>query len=181
MSPYAFYQFWVNRSDAEVPGLLRVFTFRSRNEITELEREIADRPAARTAQRVLAEDVTTLVHGAEECARAVAAGRALFGQGDLRELDEQTLASALAEVPSAIVRADEIGNGHGEPGPDGPGHRGLPRVADLMAATGITESKGAARRAIEAGGAYLNNVRVADADAVPQQSDLLHGRFLVLR
>ncbi len=181
MSPYAFYQFWVNRSDAEVPGLLRVFTFRSRNEITELEREITDRPAARTAQRVLAEDVTTLVHGAEECARAVAAGRALFGQGDLRELDEQTLASALAEVPSAIVRAGEIANGHGEPGPGGPGHRGLPKVADLMAATGITKSKGAARRAIEAGGAYLNNVRVADADAVPQQSDLLHGRFLVLR
>jgi tyrosyl-tRNA synthetase len=188
MSPYAFYQFWVNRSDAEVPGLLRVFTFRSRNEITELEREIADRPAARTAQRVLAEDVTTLVHGAEECARAVAAGRALFGQGDLRQLDEQTLASALAEVPSAIVRAGEIANGHGEPGPGGsgprpggPGPGGLPKVADLMAATGITESKGAARRAIEAGGAYLNNVRVADADAVPQPSDLLHGRFLVLR
>jgi tyrosyl-tRNA synthetase len=181
MSPYAFYQFWVNRSDAEVPGLLRVFTFRSRNEITELEREIADRPAARTAQRVLAEDVTTLVHGAEECARAVAAGRALFGQGDLRELDEQTLASALAEVPSAIVRAGEIANGHGEPGPGGSGPGGLPKVADLMAATGITESKGAARRAIEAGGAYLNNVRVADADAVPQPSDLLHGRFLVLR
>jgi tyrosyl-tRNA synthetase len=175
MSPYAFHQFWVNRSDAEVPGLLRVFTFRSRDEIAELERDIAERPAARTAQRVLADDVTTLVHGAEECARAVAAGRALFGQGDLRALDERTLAAALAEVPSAIVRLGEAGNGHQDAG------GGLPRVADLMAATGITASKSAARRAIAEGGAYLNNVKVADADAAPAPGDLLHGRYLVLR
>src|SRR5580693_3288932 len=92
MSPYAFYQFWINRSDAEMPGLLRVFTFRSREEIEELERETAERPAARTAQRVLAEDVTTLVHGADEYVRVVAASQALFGQGDLRALDERTLA-----------------------------------------------------------------------------------------
>jgi tyrosyl-tRNA synthetase len=175
MSPYAFHQFWVNRSDAEVPGLLRVFTFRSRDEIAELERDIAERPAARTAQRVLADDVTTLVHGAGECARAVAAGRALFGQGDLRALDERTLAAALAEVPSAIIRLGETGNGHQDAG------GGLPRVADLMAATGITASKSAARRAIAEGGAYLNNVKVADADAVPAPGDLLHGRYLVLR
>jgi tyrosyl-tRNA synthetase len=175
MSPYAFHQFWVNRSDAEVPGLLRVFTFRSRDEIAGLERDIAERPAARTAQRVLADDVTTLVHGAGECARAVAAGRALFGQGDLRALDERTLAAALAEVPSAIIRLGETGNGHQDAG------GGLPRVADLMAATGITASKSAARRAIAEGGAYLNNVKVADADAVPAPGDLLHGRYLVLR
>ena len=82
MSPYAFYQFWVNRSDAEAGQLLRVFTFRSREEIEDLERQVQDRPAAREAQRVLAEDVTTLVHGPEECAKAVAASRALFGQGN---------------------------------------------------------------------------------------------------
>ena len=104
MSPYAFYQFWINRSDAEVPSLLRVFTFRSREEIEDLERETAERPAARIAQRVLAEDVTTLVHGTEEYARAVAASEALFGQGDLRALDERTLAAALAEVPSVTLR-----------------------------------------------------------------------------
>ena len=165
MSPYAFYQFWINRADAEVPSLLRVFTFRSREEIEELERETAEHPAARTAQRVLAEDVTTLVHGAEEYARAVAASQALFGQGDLRALDERILAAALAEVPAVMLRAGEA----------------PPPVADLMAATGIVPSKSAARRAIAEGGAYLNNVKVTDQDAVPQASDLLHGRFLVLR
>ncbi len=199
-SPYAFYQFWINRTDAEVPGLLRVFTFRSRNEIEELERDLAERPAARAAQRVLADDVTSLVHGAAECARVVAASQALFGHGDLRALDEHTLAAALAEVPSAVVRAgqpggraDSGGPGPGpaaRPGPAGPiglagppgaGSGGLPRVADLMTQAGITESKSAARRAIAAGGAYLNNVKVTDADAAPQPADLLHGRYLVLR
>jgi tyrosyl-tRNA synthetase len=107
MSPYAFYQFWINRTDAEVPGLLRVFTFLSRGEIEDLERDLAERPAARAAQRVLADEMTTLVHGAQECARVVAASQALFGQGDLRALDEQTLAAALAEVPSAIVSAGQ--------------------------------------------------------------------------
>ena len=123
MSPYAFYQFWINRSDAEVPGLLRVFTFRSRDEIQELERQTAEQPAARIGQRVLAEDLTTLVHGAARSyARAVAASRALFGQGDLRALDAKTLAAALAEVPLARLPA--------------PGDA-LPPVADLMAEAGI--------------------------------------------
>jgi tyrosyl-tRNA synthetase len=165
MSPYAFYQFWINRSDAEVPGLLRVFTFRSREEIEELERETAERPAARSAQRILAEDLTTLVHGAEEYTRAVAASQALFGQGELGVLDSRTLAAALAEVPSVTLDAGDA----------------LPSVADLMAATGIVPSKSEARRAIAGGGAYLNNLKVTEQDAVPQASDLLHGRFLVLR
>jgi tyrosyl-tRNA synthetase len=169
MSPYAFYQFWLNRADAEVPGLLRVFTFRSREEIEELERETAERPAARTAQQALADDVTTLVHGPEEHARAVAASQALFGQGDLRALEEKTLAAALAEVPSVKLKAQDVRTG------------GLPPVADLMPAAGIAESKSAARRAIAAGGAYLNNVRVTAQDAVPSADDLLRGRFLVLR
>jgi len=163
MSPYAFHQFWLNRSDAEVPGLLRVFTFRSRAEIEDMERQIAERPAARIAQRVLADDLTTLVHGVAETARATAAGRALFGQADLRDLDETTLAAALAEAPHAAVG------------------QGGATVADLMVACGIAASKSAARRAIDEGGAYLNNVKVTDVDAVPQASDLLHGRFLVLR
>jgi tyrosyl-tRNA synthetase len=181
MSPYAFYQFWINRTDAEVPGLLRVFTFLSRGEIEDLERDIAGRPAARAAQRVLADEVTTLVHGAQECARVVAASQALFGHGDLRALDEQTLAAALAEVPSAIVSAGQSAGAEHEPGRDGAGQGGLPKVADLMAAAGITASKSAARRAISEGGAYLNNVKVPDVDAAPVPGDLLHGRFLVLR
>jgi tyrosyl-tRNA synthetase len=166
MSPYAFYQFWINRTDAEAGGLLRVFTFRSREEIEELERQVREKPAARAAQHVLAEDVTTLVHGADECAKAVAASRALFGQGELAELDEPTLAAALAEVPSMTVQ---------------PTMSGLPTVVDLMTGTGIVESKSAARRAIAAGGAYLNNRKVLNEEAEPDRADLLHGRFLVVR
>ena len=166
MSPYAFYQFWINRSDAEAGGLLRVFTFRTREEIEALEREARDRPAARTAQHVLAEDVTTLVHGAEETLKAVAASRALFGQGELADLDEPTLAAALAEVPSMEIK---------------PTSSGLPKVVDLMAGTGIVTSKSAARRAIAEGGAYLNNRKVLTEEAEPDRDDLLYGRFLVLR
>jgi tyrosyl-tRNA synthetase len=166
MSPYAFYQFWINRTDAEAGGLLRVFTFRSREEIEELERQVREKPAARAAQHVLAEDVTTLVHGAEECAKAVAASRALFGQGELAELDEPTLAAALAEVPSMTVE---------------PTMSGLPTVVDLMTGTGIVASKSAARRAIAEGGAYLNNQKVLNEEAEPDRADLLHGRFLVVR
>ena len=166
MSPYTFYQFWINRSDAEIPGLLRVFTFRSREEMEALEIQTRDKPAARAGQHVLAEDVTTLVHGAQECAKAVAASKALFGQGELADLDERTLAAALAEAPSASVPA---------------GASGLPKVIDLLAATGIAPSKSAARRAIAEGGAYLNNRKVLTEDAEPDRTDLLHGRFLVLR
>jgi len=166
MSPYRFYQFWINRSDAEVPGLLRVFTFRSAEEITELERQTRDAPSARAAQRLLAEDMTTLVHGADECARVIAASKAMFGQGDLRALNERTLADALDEVGLATVPSSR---------------ESLPTVVDLLAATGIAASKSDARRMIAAGGAYLNNNRVVGEDAVPEQADLLYGRFLVLR
>ncbi len=165
-SPYAFYQFWINRTDEESGALLRVYTLLSRDEIEALERESAQRPAARIAQRALADEVTTLVHGADERARAAAASQALFGQGDLRALDARTLAAALAEVPCVIATA----------GPDG-----FPTVADLMAASGIVSSKSAARRAILEGGAYLNNVKVTGENAMPVRTDLLHGRFLVLR
>ena len=167
MSSYAFYQFWLNRADAEVPSLLRVFSFRSRAEIEELEEEIAERPQARRAQRLLAEELTTLVHGADELARVQAASEALFGQGDLQALDAGTLAAAVAEVPHA-----EVGR---LPGGE------LPTVVDLMAATGIVTSKSEARRAIAAGGAYLNNEKVITEDAAPGEADLLHGEYLVLR
>jgi tyrosyl-tRNA synthetase len=165
MTPYAFYQFWINRTDAEMPGLLRVFSFRSHEEIEELEREVAERPAARRAQRLLAEEMTALVHGQDELGRVQGASQALFGQGDLAALDELTLSAAIAEVPTASLGAG------GE----------LPPVADLMAACGIVASKSAARRAIAEGGAYLNNVKVTAEDAVPTAADLLHGRFLILR
>ena len=164
MSPYAFYQFFINREDAEVGKLLRVFSFRSREEIEELEKVTAERPAARTGQRALAEDLTSLVHGADELAAAEAASRALFGQGDLAALDDRTLAAALAEVPGTVVGGTE-----------------LPPVADLLADSGLVPSKSAARRVITEGGAYLNNVKVTSVDATPDRADLLHGRWLVLR
>jgi tyrosyl-tRNA synthetase len=167
MSPYAFYQFWLNVTDAEVPGLLRVFTFRSREEIEDLERQTAERPSARAGQRALAEDVTTLVHGADACRRVIAASRALFGQGDLEDVDPLTLADAIAEVPHASVRVSD--------------DAGMPSVADLMAATGIVPSKSAARRAIAEGGAYLSNRKVTAEDAVPGPEDLLHDRYLIVR
>jgi tyrosyl-tRNA synthetase len=172
MSPYAFYQFWLNRADEEVPGLLRVFSFRSRAEIEALEQETRDKPAARTGQRALAEEMTTLVHGADETAKAIAASRALFGQGDLAGLDEATLAAALAEiplhrVPAKVAMAWNVGEG--------------PTVADLMADAGIVPSKSAARRAIAGGGAYLNNRKVTEPDERPAPDALLPGGFLVLR
>ena len=165
MPPYAFYQFWLNVSDAEVPGLLRVFSFKSREEIDELVRESTERPAARIGQRALAEEVTTLVHGADETGRAIAASRALFGQGSLTDLDERTLAAVAAEVRAAQV----------------PRNGGLPPVANMMAAAGLASSVSAARRTIAEGGAYLNNQKVTDERAVPGAEDLLYGRYLILR
>ncbi|HEV2253124.1 MAG TPA: tyrosine--tRNA ligase [Streptosporangiaceae bacterium] len=166
MSPYAFYQFWLNVADVEVPGLLRVYSFKSRAEIEALIAESVERPAARAGQRALAEEVTTLVHGPEECRRAIAASQALFGRSDLLEVDERTLEAAVAEVPSVQIFASGDS---------------LPTVVDLMAEAKIVSSKSAARRAIAAGGAYLNNRKVTSEDAVPGPDDLLYGRFLILR
>jgi tyrosyl-tRNA synthetase len=169
MSPYAFYQFWLNVPDAEVPGLLRVFSFRSREEIEALSAESVSRPALRAGQRALAEEMTTLVHGEAECRRAIAASQALFGQGALEDLDERTLAAVLAEVPHTRLTRQSASAG------------AELRVESLMAEAGIVPSKGAARRAIAEGGAYLNNRKITDVDAVVRPDDLLHGRYLVLR
>jgi tyrosyl-tRNA synthetase len=161
-SPYAFFQFWLNADDADVVGYLKVFTFRTRDEIDALAAAVAERPAAREAQRTLAFDVTALVHGADAAEKVVAASQALFGRGSLGDLDAPTLAAAVAELPSAA------------------GGAGVP-IVDLLAATGIVASKAAARRAISEGGASVNNVRVPDEDAVLSAEDLLHGRWAVLR
>jgi tyrosyl-tRNA synthetase len=167
-SPYAFYQFWINAEDSQVGTYLRVFSFRSQEEIEALEKEAAERPAARAAQQALAEEVTTVVHGEAETAKVVAASRALFGRQDLDDLDDRTLAAALREAGAR--RLEVTGD--------------LPAYVDLLAAAGVVESKSAARRAITEGGAYVNNVRLdpsAGPDARPSSSDLLHGRWLVLR
>ncbi len=162
-SPYAFFQYWLNVEDASVVQLLKVFTDRTREEVAALEVEVAERPFAREAQRTLARDVTTLVHGAGATAAVEAASSALFGRGELRDLDARTLADAAAELPGARVGRDGLA------------------VVDLLVATGLAASRSAARRTVDEGGAYVNNAKVADADAVLSADDLLHGRWAILR
>ncbi len=166
-SPYAFFQFWLNVEDAIVPGLLRMFSFRRPEQIEVLEQSLREKPQAREAQRALAEELTDLVHGAAERTRVQAAAAALFGRGELGDLDPATLAAALAEAPHAALSRTEL-------------LAGVP-VADLLALTGLLPSKAAARRAIKEGGAYLANARIDDELALVGPSDLLHDRWLVLR
>jgi tyrosyl-tRNA synthetase len=161
-SPYAFYQFWINADDASVISYLKVFTDRSREEIDELEKAVAERPFAREAQRALAADVTTLVHGAEATAAVKAASEALFGKGDLSALDARTLADATAELPGGEVA---------------PGSS----VVDALVATGLADSRNAARRVISDGGASVNNAKVTDAEAVLSEEDFLHGQVALVR
>ncbi|MEU9394272.1 tyrosine--tRNA ligase [Streptomyces sp. NPDC048324] len=161
-TPYAFYQFWLNVDDRDISTYMRILSFRSREELEELEKQTEERPQARAAQRALAEELTTLVHGADQTAAVIAASKALFGQGELADLDDRTLAAALSEVPH--VQVTELGP-----------------VVDLFAEVGLVASKSAARRTVKEGGAYVNNVKVASEDAVPDKEDLLHGRWLVLR
>ena len=163
-SPYAFFQFWVNADDRDVDGYLKVFTELPREQIDDLAKQTAERPAARAAQRMLAEQATTLVHGESEMRKAVAASQALFGRGDLSELDEATLNAAMAEAPSATAT---LGDGS--------------TIVDLLVSTGLAESKSAARRAIKEGGAYVNNTKVSDDAWGPTAADLLKGGWLVLR
>jgi len=163
MSPYGFYQFWLNQGDAEVGQLLRVFTFLSREEIESLEAEHAEKPFLRTAQRTLAAHVTTLVHGAEETRRIEEASEALFGGGSLAGADPDVLAQALATArPLVTLTAGQS-------------------LTDLFVGSGLVQSRGEARRAFAEGGAYLNNERVDDPDYVPGASDFLGGKVLVLR
>ncbi|MPZ95965.1 MAG: tyrosine--tRNA ligase [Propionibacteriales bacterium] len=164
-SPYAFYQFWFNVEDADVLSTLRCFTFRSADEIADLEQQTKDRPQARAAQRALARDVTTLTHGAAETASVEAAAAALFGGDGLTELDDKTLAAALREANLVTVEAGET----------------LPTVVDLLVVAGLAPSKSAARRTVREGGAYVNNERVTDPELAVGRDALLHGRWLVLR
>jgi len=164
-SPYAFYQFWFNTDDRDVMQLVRFYTFRTADEIAELEQATLERPFAREAQRVLAEDVTTLVHGEEETRRVQEASKALFGQGELASLNGETLVAALREAPHVELAA-------GEP---------MPTYGDLLVKAGLVASKSAARRTVAEGGGYLNNAKVSDAEYVPGADDLLPGGALVLR
>ena len=164
-SPYAFYQYWISTDDRDVISFLKIFTFLSRTEIQEIEESHVQAPERRIAQTRLARELTTLVHGEDACNHVEAASQALFGRGDLSSLDSATLAAALSQVPQTKVE----------------GNAPWGSLADLMAATGIVESKSAARRAIKEGGAYLNNGKIQDENFEPGRDDLIHGMFLVLR
>jgi tyrosyl-tRNA synthetase len=165
MSPYAFHQFWLNVEDEKVGELLRAFTFLSRAEIGELERQTEEKPFLRVGQKALADEVTTLVHGAAETDQAKAAAAALFGTGDLSSLEPGILSAALAEAGSVrLPRAD-----------------GIPDILDLLVLTGLARSKGEARRTVGEGGAYVNNERVGDPEHRPGEADLIGGSWLVLR
>jgi tyrosyl-tRNA synthetase len=162
-SPYAFFQFWLNADDADARSWLPLYSERPAEEIEALIAESIERPAARTAQRALAEELTLLVHGPEQLRQAEAAGRALFGRDDLSSLGEETLRAALEEAGSVTVDGD------------------VPSIAALLQLTGLVSSLSEARRTVKEGGAYLNNERVADADAVPAEDAWLRGGWLVLR
>ncbi|WP_270887833.1 tyrosine--tRNA ligase [Pedococcus sp. 5OH_020] len=161
-SPYAFYQYWVNVEDASVAKLLKIFTDRTPDEIAELEESLEQRPFLREAQKALAADVTTLVHGQVATAAVAAASDALFGKGDVTALDARTLTDATGELPGAEV---QVGMS----------------VTDALVAVGLVESRNAARRAIGDGGASLNNVRLHDPERPLSQEDFLHGRVALLR
>ena len=164
-SPYAFYQYWFNVDDADVGMLLRRLTFLPHASITELDAATRDEPARRHAQRALAAEVTGLVHGQQAVAQAESASQAVFGRADLSDLTPQTLAGVMSTLPHVVV----------DPSAE------APTVADLLTQTGLTPSKGAARRAATEGGVYVNNARVHDADSQVDRGTLLHGRWLVLR
>lgn len=161
-SPYSWYQYFINAGDSVVIDYLRWFTFLSQEEIAELERKVAEEPFKREAQRVLAREMTTLVHGAAATEAVELAAQALFGKAELQDLDEATLSSALQETEVAEV------------GPD-------VTILDLLVESGLEKSKGAARRTVGEGGAYVNNQRIEDIEWSPSADDLLHGSWLVLR
>lgn len=161
-SPYAFYQYWLNVEDASVVALLKIFTDRTRDEIAELERQVAEEPFRRSAQRTLAADVTTLVHGERATEQVIAASAALFGKGDLAALEEQTLLDATAELPGGEAPAGAT-------------------IVDALVASGLVDSRNAARRAVADGAASVNGVKIADPEHVLAEEDYLHGQVAILR
>jgi tyrosyl-tRNA synthetase len=163
-SPYAWYQYFINTADADVNRYLRWFTFLSADELAELEEATITKPHERAAQRRLAREFTTLVHGRTATEAVELASQALFGRGELSRLDEGTLSAALRETSVAELAPGE---------PDG--------IVDLLVASGLSASKGAARRTIGEGGVSVNNIRIDSDEWTPQHGDFLHGRWLVLR
>lgn len=161
-SPYSWYQYFINAGDKVVIDYLRWFTFLNQDEIEALEHQVEQEPHKREAQRVLAREMTTLVHGAQATEAVELASQALFGRAELQDLDEATLSSALQETEVAQASPEAT-------------------IVDLLVEAGLEKSKGAARRTVKEGGAYVNNHRIEDIEWSPSSQDLLHGVWLVLR
>ena len=164
-SAYEFFQFWFNSDDADLPKLLKVFSMKDRSEIERLIETVKVNPGAREAHRELAREMTAMIHGQQMAKSVEEAAKALFGQGDIADLDLKTLDSALSQLPKTTIKK-------GEP---------YPSWVDLLAATGVVDSKSAARRIVKEGGGYLNNKKVESEDFTPSKNDLLHGKYLLLR
>ena len=164
-SAYEFFQFWLNSDDADLPKLLKVFSMKDRAEIERLIETVKVNPGAREAHRELAREMTALIHGQQMAKSVEEAAKALFGQGEIAYLDLKTLDSALSQLPKTTIKK-------GDP---------YPSWVDLLAATGVVDSKSAARRIVKEGGGYLNNKKVESEDFTPSKNDLLHGKYLLLR
>ena len=164
-SAYEFFQFWLNSDDADMPKFLKVFSMKSRAEIEELIEKVKTNPGAREAHRELAREMTAMIHGQVMAKSVEEAAKALFGQAEIGDLDLKTLDSALSQLPKTTIKK-------GDP---------YPTWVDLLAATGVVESKSAARRIVKEGGGYLNNKKVESEDFTPSKADLLHGKYLLLR
>jgi len=164
-SAYEFFQFWLNSDDADLPKLLKVFSMKDRSEIERLIETVKVNPGAREAHRELAREMTAMIHGQQMAKSVEEAAKALFGQGEIADLDLKTLDSALSQLPKTTIKK-------GEP---------YPSWVDLLAATGVVDSKSAARRIVKEGGGYLNNKKVESEDFTPSKNDLLHGKYLLLR
>jgi tyrosyl-tRNA synthetase len=164
-SAYEFFQFWLNSDDADLPKLLKVFSMKDRAEIERLIETVKVNPGAREAHRELAREMTALIHGQQMAKSVEEAAKALFGQGEIADLDLKTLDSALSQLPKTTIKK-------GDP---------YPSWVDLLAATGVVDSKSAARRIVKEGGGYLNNKKVESEDFTPSKNDLLHGKYLLLR
>ena len=162
-SPYTWYQYFVNTADADVIRYLRWFTFLDQEELDRLAVEVEERPFKREAQKRLAQEMTDLVHGVKAREGVELASQALFGRAEIRDLDEQTLASAVSATEVFEFSDAETS------------------IVDLLVGAGLSESKGAARRSIKEGGIYVNNERVESEEWTPSDDDLLHGAWLVLR
>ena len=164
-SPYELYQYWLNVDDRDVIKFLKFYTFLSKEEIEELEAAHDSDPGRRVAHRKLAEEVTTLIHGKEEMLGAVAASKALFGEGEITAINEATFESLIATTPYVELSSSEP----------------IPQLVDILVMAGLYPSKGQARKDITGGGIYFNNRRITEQDFTPTTDDLIHGRFFVLR